>query len=268
MTQQDKDKIVIAVCGYASVGKDTVAKRLIDSQQFTKVSFAGPLKRAAGKIFGLNEGQLNDARLKEAALTTHIWPFQDTAHMLELVAEATLDVYDLPKALFHEDTRHTPVARFPFTNPGYIVRSIQLNFMTAMYPHLRDVVETKRPVYFPNPRILLQLLGTEVYRAFHSDTWTEAWKREAARYQRVIATDCRFNNEVAVVRDVGGTVWRVDSNHPWVKRETRHISEREFLNFGVDRVLPNHSSVGDLHAEVDMAFRAILDRARGVEFAA
>jgi hypothetical protein len=60
-------------------------------------------------------------------------------------------------------------------------------------------------------RELLQFLGTEYFRALDEDYWVKQWvKSVAERLElttgecRVVADDCRFPNEVAAVRRLGG----------------------------------------------------------------
>lgn len=61
------------------------------------------------------------------------------------------------------------------------------------------------------PRLILQLMGTEVMRNhFHQDIWIlsmEARLRDASH--DIVVTDARFPNEIAMIRRLGGTVVRV-----------------------------------------------------------
>jgi len=47
----NKEKSIVALCGFAGSGKDTVADILVNSYGYTKVSFASPLKDAVAAIF-------------------------------------------------------------------------------------------------------------------------------------------------------------------------------------------------------------------------
>ena len=62
------------------------------------------------------------------------------------------------------------------------------------------------------PRKALQLLGTEGGRnVFGEELWTAGVEKrwvDAGKPNTVI-TDCRFPNELALVRNLGGSVWRV-----------------------------------------------------------
>jgi len=63
-----------------------------------------------------------------------------------------------------------------------------------------------------SPRTALQRIGTEMFRThIHPETWIKAVRRqiEAAPLGNYVITDCRFENEVAAVLDMGGQVWTV-----------------------------------------------------------
>lgn len=62
------------------------------------------------------------------------------------------------------------------------------------------------------PRMGLQLLGTDGIRnAFHKDFWIISLKRRwmNADQPNTVITDCRFANEVDIIRDLGGVVIHV-----------------------------------------------------------
>ena len=63
------------------------------------------------------------------------------------------------------------------------------------------------------PRTVLQMWGTDVVRkGFHTDFWVRALAHDIAlgKYgTRVVVTDCRFPNEVRLLKAMGGQVWRI-----------------------------------------------------------
>ena len=62
------------------------------------------------------------------------------------------------------------------------------------------------------PRKALQLLGTEGGRhLFGEDLWIAGVEKRwiDAGKPRTVITDCRFPNEVGIIRNLGGVVWRV-----------------------------------------------------------
>lgn len=61
------------------------------------------------------------------------------------------------------------------------------------------------------PRQAMQTLGTEWGRKLIGDDfWINTWHQDAGRHSRVVVDDCRFPNEAAAVRKLGGEVWRIE----------------------------------------------------------
>ena len=61
------------------------------------------------------------------------------------------------------------------------------------------------------PRLVLQKWGTEVARkSWHDDIWIASLENKLAKaHNDIVITDVRFPNEIAAVRNAGGTVIRV-----------------------------------------------------------
>lgn len=65
-----------------------------------------------------------------------------------------------------------------------------------------------------SPRHAMQTLGTEWGRhQIHDDLWSAIWTKRAKQIlldgSPVICDDCRFENEVKAVQNLGGQIWRV-----------------------------------------------------------
>lgn len=96
------------------------------------------------------------------------------------------------------------------------------------------------------PRHAMQTLGTEWGRkCMGEDFWINLWRSRASN-GNVVVDDCRFANEAAAVRSLGGIVIRLEGRGGI---EGGHESER--LDFIVDAVVPNTGSVAQLHALLD-----------------
>jgi len=104
-------------------------------------------------------------------------------------------------------------------------------------------------------RPMLQWWGTDFRRRFfHDDYWIR--KVREHYWQRVtvaenigepvvvcVFTDVRFPNEAALVRELGGKLWRVVRDIPG---SDPHSSETVMNNFAVDRVIENNGTLEDL----------------------
>lgn len=118
-------------------------------------------------------------------------------------------------------------------------------------PVLKEKVLERWP--FKSPRELLQQIGTEMFRAYLDDTWVTNWMNRASQALAdapgVVCSDCRFLNEAAAIRSVGGKIIKVE--RPSLVRAdlaAQHQSEVEIDKIAVDRVLINDRSMADLEA--------------------
>jgi len=102
-------------------------------------------------------------------------------------------------------------------------------------------------------RHMLQTLGTEWGRAcIHPDFWVMTAR---ARTQRIMADsgsvvidDVRFRNEAAMIRDLGGELWRVE--RPGVSYSGDHGSEGGLEDITPDRVIINDGTVDQLREKI------------------
>lgn len=115
------------------------------------------------------------------------------------------------------------------------------------------------------PRAALQIWGTEVVRdGFHQDFWLRALERGIVRGKygnRVVVTDCRFPNECALIRGMGGTVACIQRGaEPSWERAVReqgqepsdvHRSEWSWMG-QEDCAVPNDGTLDDLKTQVDL----------------
>ena len=104
------------------------------------------------------------------------------------------------------------------------------------------------------PRWAMQSLGTEWGRdLIHPDLWINLWcmrvKATLARGIMVTSDDVRYQNEVDVVREFGGTI--IEVQRPSLVAANDHKSEA--LKVGGDIVIKNDGSIEDLRLKVAAA---------------
>jgi len=126
-----------------------------------------------------------------------------------------------------------------------------------------DLKEVKDEYWGISYREAAQRIGTDLMRnQLMPDIWIKAWQRRATHFAKlnpdtlVIATDCRFQNEVDAIRNLGGEVWRV--KRPGVIFDG-HESERlaatapdEYF----DRNIDNDGTIDDLREKIRIATTA------------
>jgi hypothetical protein len=227
---------IIGVAGRAGVGKDSAADVLVKHHGFVKVAFADPLKRVAMDLWGFSEEQLWGTSSK----------------------------------------RNDPDPRWPkdhvwgnrnIDETGMFTVCSRCNIKGALINGADDPPKgATEPCVALSPRESLQILGTEVGRSIHEQTWTTYLFRIAEKifssngqykptvgwimispmpYQKrvagIVVPDLRFPNEANAIKRQGGRVWLVD--RPGIGltgRAGAHVSETSMENYaGYDAVLPN-----------------------------
>lgn len=121
------------------------------------------------------------------------------------------------------------------------------------------------------PRWILQNWGTEVCRhGFHSDIWIASLEKRLSITTKVVISDCRFNNEIDVLKQSGGKIIQVTrgmSSH-WEKHEVAaangdleaiqllkelgiHESEWAWRSAKPDFVIVNNGTFEELYEDID-----------------
>jgi len=98
-------------------------------------------------------------------------------------------------------------------------------------------------------RHMMQTLGTEWGRAcIHPDFWVMIARAKTERIMNgngsVVIDDVRFPNEAAMIRDLGGELWRID--RPGVSYDGDHSSEGALEDITPDRVIVNDGTIDQL----------------------
>jgi hypothetical protein len=122
------------------------------------------------------------------------------------------------------------------------------------------------------PRLMLQVWGTEVGRnAFHNDIWIASLENKLRKStDNIVISDCRFYNEVAAIKNVGGKViwiqrgiiphWydiAAKANHGddaarrWLDTEGIHASEYSWAGTSFDHTVCNDSTVDSLYQQLN-----------------
>lgn len=110
-----------------------------------------------------------------------------------------------------------------------------------------DMKETPLPFLGgKTPRYAMQTLGTQWGRdCMGDDFWVDLWASRARAHSRVIVDDCRFANEAAMVRRMGGRVIRLVGRGGIAGG---HASEAG--DFIADSVVVNDGTILDLQTKV------------------
>jgi hypothetical protein len=118
------------------------------------------------------------------------------------------------------------------------------------------------------PRIAFQKIGTDVMRNhFNMDIWTLIIERRISEFQKkqktqnIVITDCRFQNEIKMVKSYGATLISVYRNlpewfFPYKKGESEppkniHVSEYEWIRNDFEFEIINEGTYEELHSVIN-----------------
>lgn len=110
-----------------------------------------------------------------------------------------------------------------------------------------------------SPRKLMQTLGTEWGRnTLHQNFWVDIAKEKLKQFEEhnlpgVVITDCRFDNEAEMIRNMGGIIChikRVTNN-----KVPAHESEEGVTYHASDIILFNNDTFDKLYEHIDSALQ-------------
>lgn len=199
---------LIALCGAAGAGKDTVA----DLLPARKLAFADTLYREVAEAWGVEQHVLRCRETKETPLPA-------------LIVNACPDDDFVGFAL----DEHCHSTAIPWVNDPR------------------------------SPRQILQWWGN--YRRaqdpdyFVARTW-QTLCEHMMRDESIVLTDVRFQNEAAMVRQLGGQIWQI-RRPGYEAGGTGHASDTDGSEFAPDLVVTNGGSLEDLQATVLAAWEGV-----------
>ena len=143
------------------------------------------------------------------------------------------------------------------------------------------------------PRLAVQLLGTEIMRThFNQDIWLDSLEYRIRKNEQqdtmVVVSDCRFKNELDLIKKLNGIVIHVirDELPEWYETavhankgsvpakhtmETRfakvHASEWKWVGYDFDFVIQNSGTLEELQAEVDSVYADMKNRKSKLKYA-
>lgn len=109
------------------------------------------------------------------------------------------------------------------------------------------------------PRKMLQQLGTDILRDnLDLNIWVNSIEKYLVenKYQNIVITDCRFKNEIEMLKKYQGKIIYVKRNEPkWFNNKKLipkniHKSEIDWIDTKFDIVISNDGSLEDLRKEI------------------
>jgi len=106
------------------------------------------------------------------------------------------------------------------------------------------------------PRYVLQQIGTDVFRNhFHPDIWVAAIERKISNMSGVVITDCRFPNEIEMIKKLNGSLIHIYRGElpNWFGKEfpeNIHISEVLWTKYNFDKTIDNNGDIKQLKTQI------------------
>lgn len=223
---------VIAFCGLAGSGKTSAAKRLIERHGFTRARFADGIKGMC-RALGLDEAEIEgDRKEVPCSKLTHA----QFGRLFEVIPDA----FDAIGVDLFEVGRDVPLPQLNNRPQGFALISLA--------GVLTQVIASGEPYGGATPRYLMQMIGTEWGRnLIDPDIWVKAWLRKVeAIAGPVVVDDCRFPNEEAAIRSIGGTLVRITRpGQPTIKTSSH---ESEAHHIACDFEIINDGTLDQLYA--------------------
>lgn len=130
----------------------------------------------------------------------------------------------------------------------------------------REEIDTwwAKSLDMPNltPRYVLQYFGTDLFRNhWHKDIWVKVLEKKLSDYENIVVTDCRFENEINILKKNNGKILHIHRNPPsWFysyrkgenSEEVKmiHSSEIEWIRCYRDYDIDNDGTIEDLNLKV------------------
>jgi len=114
-----------------------------------------------------------------------------------------------------------------------------------------DLKEEVCPHLKVTPRWAMQSLGTEWGRVeIHPDIWLNLAVERIRMHDKVVVTDCRFDNEFKRLQANRFLTIRVERPELMAQATDLHASETRILDHKVDCVVYNDGTIDDLHRKI------------------
>lgn len=202
---------LLGIAGAPGSGKDTVGDFLVEGHEFAHIKFAQPLRDVCSESFGIPPHYLEDPRFKDMSFN----------------GEFKIDAEDFK--------RFTDTLGYKFTGSGE-------------YASIEKAMVGKE---IKTPRELLQFIGTDVVRdLIDPNFWTHLAELKIKswfdRGESVVVTDVRFENEVSVIKSLGGKIVKLERDSELVDE---HPAENQQLDY--DYLICNNGSKEELSLEVE-----------------
>lgn len=226
---------IVGLLAQANAGKSTVAKMIRDEiQHVAEVNFADPLKEFAWEVFDIPHENLWGPSAKRAEL------------IIDFAKEETWSYARKQKERFVPKWTQSVLGSSAHEKLQLLRERVNGWFEELRAESIGKGLTARR---------LLQTLGTECGRAVDADIWARYGVRRARNFvvtggmHVAVIGDCRFQNELHLIKEAGGVIWRIKRDAKIDGDAAKHASETEQSSIpdsDCDRIIDNNGTLNDL----------------------
>ena len=163
-------------------------------------------------------------------------------HGKDTISDHLVSKYKFHKKAFGEPLKDICQTLFGFNNE-------------QLYGNSKEI---KDRYWGVTPRKVMQFVGTELFRNKMSELipgvsqnfWLECMRRQIGKYDRLVISDVRFQNEVDFIHEMNGIVIKVERGNKEIKDNHTSESEiRQIVNY--DFYVENDSDLQTLYCKID-----------------
>lgn len=184
----------------------------------------------------------------------------------DTVADYLCDVYGYERISFASSLKDATAAIFSWDREMLEGRTPAAR---AKREEVDEWWEDRLQIPCLTPRIVLQQLGTEVFRnTFHPDIWLASLERKimtAPADARFVITDCRFENEICMLRKLNAAIFWIQRGPlpAWWQDAQKgkfpadiHVSETGWIQYIVSssktssNCIENNGTLDDLYKKI------------------
>jgi hypothetical protein len=246
--------MLVAISGQAGAGKDTVADFLVKDHQFAKVSLADPLKRICKDIFDFSDQQLwGPSEMRNQP--DKRYPREQHEFTFDTEGKSACKVCGFKTQIFKDGnvivSEAPPMSAWPqcYLTPRYALQLSGTEFGRKCYPNVWiDYALRVSEQLLNEGYSYSQQQGAQARRSHARDGGARA--RHTLPYAGVVIPDCRFINEMKVIRAANGKVIRIKRQSTSLQEAAaQHASEKEQQSIPdkeFDHVILNDTTIEDL----------------------
>lgn len=266
--------MIVGILGEAGSGKDTAGKMLVEHHGYYSLALADPIKVFCQWMFGWSAEQLwgpselrnepdHDLPFYRCPSCGFHWP--DTAMAVVEAEMEKKDCFICPICYGQrvpDEWRSDLSPRFALQDLGtewarYFNKRCHIDFAIKRAKLVTSMGLPYDPLWHVIPReVLKQRLTERAYKDAQPRVMIDDKIGWSSSTNSVYISDCRFRNEVQLVQEAGGKVFRIyrdqreDNTTTGMPGHASEMEQREIADSEVDGIIHNHGTLEQLQETI------------------